>query len=99
MLASPLQVWRLQVQCLERSQIFGSKMSELVQELLQALASSLGHLRKAVKGIEWPRFAVLKNDARPGHPVGTLPADQVSQDVESAPRIFPCDASFVALRP
>src|SRR5882757_9473089 len=99
MLAAPLQIVRLQVQCLERSQIFGSKMGELVQELLQALASTFVHLRKAVKGIEWPRLAVLKNDARPQHPVGALPDNQVAQDVERAPGVFPCDASFVTLHP
>src|SRR5258708_6767119 len=64
------QVFRLQIQCLERSQILFTQASELVEELLERLALTLFYLRQAVKGIEGPRFAVLEDDASARHPVG-----------------------------
>ena len=72
-----------------------AQAGEPVQELLQRLALTLFPWRKAVKGIKWPRFAVLQNDARSRHPVGALPGDQVTNDVERALGIF----SFVAAHP
>jgi len=56
---------------------------------------SLFQLRKTVKGIKSPRFAILQYDPHPRHPVGALPENQVAHDVERVPGIF----SFVAAHP
>jgi hypothetical protein len=53
----------------------------------------LFQLRKAVKGIIWPRFTILQHDPHLRHPVRALLLDQVAHDVERAPGIF----SFVAV--
>src|SRR5258708_4809370 len=100
MTSAPGQVLRLQIQCLERGQILFTQASELVEELLERLALTLFHLRKAVKGIKWSRLAVFQDDPRPRHPVGALPDDQVPYDVERAPGVV-CfvTASFVAAHP
>src|ERR1700683_3434062 len=94
MASSPAQVVLLQIQRLQRSKVFLSQTGEIVQELFQRFVLTIFFLRKAVKGIEWPSFAVLQNDPHPRHPVGALPNDQVAYDVECAPSIF----SFVAAR-
>src|SRR5580693_5329620 len=75
MASSPAQVVLLQIQRLQRSKVFLSQTGEIVQELFQRFVLTIFFLRKAVKGIEWPSFAVLPND-------------QVAYDVECAPSIF-----------
>jgi len=93
--ASAFQICGLQIQGLERSEVFVSEAREFLQKLVQRLLSALPRLCKTVVGVEWPCFAVLEYDARPRHPVGSLADDQVAHDVEGVP----CVGSLVAANP
>src|ERR1700734_3388291 len=87
MLSSPRPVFVLQIQRLQGSQIIPSQAGEIIQELVERLALTLFELRKTVKGIKLPRFALLQDNPQPRYPVGALPDDQVTHDVERAPGI------------
>ena len=77
------------------SDVLASQLGKSVQELLQRLALALTRLRKAVKGIERPRFAVFQYHSHPRHPVVAFSRDEMAHDVERAPGVF----SFVGVHP
>src|SRR5260370_11597707 len=95
MSSSPGEVLRMEIECLQRGQALFSEVGKLVKELLERFALRLCLMREAVKGIEWPGFAVLQEDTQSRHPVGALPGDQVADNVVCAPGIF----SFVGVCP
>jgi hypothetical protein len=49
----------------------------------------------AIEGFEGASFAELQNDPGARHPVSALAVNQMSDDFERAPRVFP----FIAERP
>ena len=57
MSSSPVHIFGLQIQRLQRNQIFPSQAGEIVQELLQRFVLSFFQLRKTVKRIKGTRFA------------------------------------------
>src|SRR6185369_1714683 len=79
MFSPPLQIFRLQIEFLQRSQILFPQASEFVEELFQRLVFNL-FLREPVKGIKCPRFAMLQNDPNPWQPISALSDDQMAQD-------------------
>src|SRR5271166_502892 len=92
---SPREILRLQVQAVQLSEILASPPGEIVQQLIYGLVRTSSHLRKSVKRIKDPSFAILQDDLGSHHPVSALPHDQVTQNVNCAPGI----SSFVAPDP
>src|SRR5215467_15061563 len=61
----------------------------------EGLPLALALLGEAVEGLKAFGLAKLQDSFGAGHPVGTLAVNQVADNVESAPGLFP----FVAERP
>src|SRR5258706_11619118 len=89
------QIFLLQIQQSQRSQVLGPNAAKLVQDLPQRFAFVLLDLSEAVKGLERTRLASLQNQSHAWHPVGALGADQVAHYIECAP----CIVSLVVSRP
>ena len=71
----------------QRAEVFPPERSELVEELRQRSALRHRELRKAIELLEGSGLAVFTDDSGAGYPVGPLAVDQVSDDVEGAPRV------------
>ena len=79
----------------QRAEVFPPERGELVEELRQRSALRHRELRKAIELLEGSGLAGLMDDSGARYPVGALAVDQVSDDVEGAPRV----AAFVGCDP
>lgn len=95
MSATPLQVSRLRIQCLQFLETFISNLREFHQELVQRLALAVSHLTQTIKGIKGHALAFLQDAAQPWHPVSTIGKNQMANYVESTP----CIVTLVSVRP
>ena len=81
------QVRRAQLESFERGQILRAEHSEFIEQLFERFAAAFFFLSETVEGIERDGFAVFEDPFGTGHPVGSLPDDEVSNNIESAPAI------------
>jgi hypothetical protein len=95
MTAAAIEIRGGQAQSRELAQAGLPQRREFVEPAGQRSLLRLCKLRKTIEGVEGARFAVLQNDSGARHPVGSLAVDQMSDDVEGAPRF----ASFVCRDP
>src|SRR5688572_25932199 len=75
-----------QVQRFQSAKILLAERGELVEEAGQRSSLRPRELREAIELVERPPLAVLQDDPGALHPVGSLAMNQVSDDIERAPR-------------
>src|SRR5437764_1493693 len=93
--SAPLQIRGLQMQRAERHKICGPQRRELVEQVAERLPPAVTCPFEAVERLERPRLAMLEDHLQSRHPVRLLAVNQMTDDVDGAPRVRP----FIRERP
>ena len=95
MLAGERKLIIAQIPIAKRCDVLRAQRTKFIEQLLDGPAPIPLEMPEAIEGDKSPPGLSVENDARPLNPVGLLAIDEVTDDVESAPRF----RAFVAAQP
>src|SRR5260370_26947735 len=98
MTSTPLEVFLAQIQSAQLVQAFRAHACKFIEQLREGPTFALAFLSPTIEWLKSLGLAKLHDYRRSRHPISAVAKNQMADDVERAPSVFPCSPELPGCR-